>query len=109
MVSGNRVEERGGERSVDAVEEFQEDEADRISVGRQTVAAGVGQFFDKAFRAKLGEIVPKGGQAILLCSTTDGDDVRIDFAALWSPVGGCKTCDTPLPAGTKRFIRTRST
>ena len=61
LVSGNGVEESSGERSVDAVEEFQEDQADRISLGRQTVAAGAGQLFDRAFRAQLGEVVSKGG------------------------------------------------
>jgi hypothetical protein len=66
LVSGDRVEESSGERSVDAVEEFQEDQADRISLGRQTVAAGAGQLFDKAFGAQLGEVVSKGGQAVLL-------------------------------------------
>ena len=75
------MEESSGERSVDAVEEFQEDQADRISLGRQTVAAGARQLFDKAFRAQLGEVVSKGGQAVLLRSATEGgDDVRIDFA-----------------------------
>ena len=57
LVSGDRVEESSGERSVDAVEEFQEDQADRISLGRQTGAAGAGELFDKAFGAQLGEIV----------------------------------------------------
>ena len=41
-VSGDRAEESSGEWSVDAVEEFQEDEAYRISLGQQTVAAGAG-------------------------------------------------------------------
>src|SRR5271165_428952 len=88
LVSGNRVEESGGKWSVDAVEEFQEDQADRISLDRQTVAAGAGQLFDEAFRAKLGEVVSKGGQAILLSGATEGgDDVRIDFAGA-EGVGG---------------------
>src|SRR5438132_4896989 len=78
LVGGDRVEESSGERSEDAVEEFQEDQADRISLGRQTVASGAGQLFDKAFGVQLGEIVAKGGQAVLLRSATEGgDDVRI--------------------------------
>src|SRR5947209_20630413 len=88
LVSGDRVEESSGQRSVDAVEEFQEDQADRISLGRQTVASGAGQLFDKAFGAQLGEIVAKGGQAVLLRSATEGGDaVRIDFAGA-EGVGG---------------------
>src|SRR4051812_6545571 len=42
LVSGDRVKESSGERSVDAMEEFQENQAYRISFGRQTVAAGGG-------------------------------------------------------------------
>src|SRR5713226_200244 len=87
LVSGDR-EESSGQRSVDAVEEFQEDQADRISLGQQTVAAGAGQLFDKAFRAELGEVVSKGGQAVLLrAGIESGDDVGIDFAGA-KGVGG---------------------
>src|SRR5436305_11675234 len=35
LVSGDRVKESSGERSVDAMEEFQENQAYRISFGRQ--------------------------------------------------------------------------
>src|SRR6266436_4787880 len=88
LVSGDRVEESSGQRSVDAVEEFQEDQADRISLGQQTVAAGAGQLFDKAFRAELGEVVSKGGQAVLLrAGIESGDDEGIDFAGA-EGVGG---------------------
>jgi hypothetical protein len=77
------VEEGSGERSEDAVEEFHEDQADRISLDRQTVAAGSGQLFDKAFGAQLGEIVAKGGQAVLLGGATEGAEPsnRSDSAA----------------------------
>ena len=71
-VSGDRVEESSGQWSVDAVEEFQEDQADRISLGRQTVAAGAGQLFDKAFGAQLGEVIAQGGQAVLLARCNRG-------------------------------------
>jgi len=82
------VEESSGERSVDAVEEFQEDQADRISLGRQAVAAGAGQLFDQAFGAQLGEVVSEGGQAVLVGGATEGgDDVWIDFAGA-ERVGG---------------------
>ena len=74
LVSGDRVEESSGERSVDAVEEFQEDQADRISLGRQAVAAGAGQLFDQAFGAQLGEVVSEGGQVALRRSATKGGD-----------------------------------
>ena len=93
MVGGDRVEESSGERSEEAVEEFQEDQADRISLGRQMVASGAGQLFDKAFGAQLGEVVAKGGQAVLLRSATEGGaDVRIDFAGA-EGVGGWDLCN----------------
>ena len=88
LVGGNRVEESSGQRSIDAVEEFEEDQADRISFGRQAVAAATGQLFDKAFRAEFGEVVSKGGQAVLFGSATEsGNDMRVDFACA-EGVGG---------------------
>src|SRR5271166_2100711 len=45
-------EEAGGQRGVDAFEELQEDEADRVAVGKEPVAAGVRQLFDEALGAK---------------------------------------------------------
>ena len=39
-------------RSIDALEELQEDQADGISLGQQMVAARAGQLFDKAFHAE---------------------------------------------------------
>ena len=44
-------EEAGGQRGVDAFEELQEDEADRVVVGEEPVAARVRQLFDKALVA----------------------------------------------------------
>jgi len=88
LVGGNRAEESSGQRSIDAVEEFQEDQADRISFGRQAVAAATGQLFDKAFRAEFGEVVSKGGQAVLFGRATEGgNDVQVDFACA-EGVGG---------------------
>jgi hypothetical protein len=88
LVSGDRVEESSDQRSVDPVEEFQEDQTHRVSLGRQTVAAGAGQLFDEAFGAELGEVVSKGGQVVLLWGATErGNDVGIDFAGA-EGVGG---------------------
>ena len=46
-------EEASGQRGVDAFEELQEDEADRVAVGEEPVAARVRQLFDQALGAKL--------------------------------------------------------
>ena len=67
-VAGIGIEKAGGQRRVDAVEELQEDQADRIALGRQAVAAGAGQLLDKALGAELGEVVAEGGQAVLLAA-----------------------------------------
>src|SRR5271166_2371598 len=48
----DRREEAGGQRGVDAFEELQEDEADRVAVGKEAVAARVRQLFDEALGAK---------------------------------------------------------
>ena len=99
LVGGNRVEESSGQRSINAVEEFQEDQADQISFGRQAVAAATGQLFDKAFRAEFGEVVSKGGQAVLSGSAIEGgNDVRVDFAGA-EGVGG---------AGSGQIVRARA-
>src|SRR5271166_623492 len=45
-------EEAGGQRGVDAFEELQEDEADRVAVGKEPVAARARQLFDEALGAK---------------------------------------------------------
>jgi len=93
------VEESSGHRSINAVEEFQEDQADQISFGRQAVAAATGQLFDKAFRAEFGEVVSKGGQAVLFNSAIEGgNDVRVDFAGA-EGVGG---------AGSGQIVRARA-
>jgi hypothetical protein len=80
------VEESSGEWSVDAVEEFQEDQVDGISLSQQLVAARAGQLFDKAFHAELGEVVSKRGQAVLLGGGAQGGNgMRIDFGGAEGP------------------------
>ena len=45
-------EQAGSQRSIDALEELQEDEADRITVGEEPVATGMRQLLDQAFGTK---------------------------------------------------------
>jgi len=46
------------EWGIDAFEELQEDEADRISLRKQLIAARVGELGNKAFGAEFREVVP---------------------------------------------------
>ena len=48
----DRREEAGSQRGVDAFEEFQEHETDRVAAGEEPVAARVRQLFNKALGAK---------------------------------------------------------
>ena len=51
------AEKGSGERRIHAFEEFQEDEADRISLREQLIAAGLGKLGDEPFGPKFCEIV----------------------------------------------------
>ena len=58
----DRREQAGGQRSVDALEELHEDEADRIALGQEPAAAGAPRLFDETFCAQFGEIVAERGE-----------------------------------------------
>jgi hypothetical protein len=42
LVGGDRTEKAGGERRIDTLEELQEDEADRVAVRQELIAARSG-------------------------------------------------------------------
>ena len=65
-VALDRREQAGSQRRVDALEELQEDEADRIALGQEPVAAGVRQLFDETFGAQFEPIVAQGRERVLL-------------------------------------------
>ena len=52
-IGGDGREQAGGERSVYAFEELQEDEADRITLWKEAIASRVGNAFDEALRPEL--------------------------------------------------------
>ena len=56
-------EETGRQRGVDAFEEFQKEDAQSIPMGQQAIAA---RALDQAFRARLRQVVPQGGESILV-------------------------------------------
>ena len=65
-VSRNRSKETSGQRSVDPLEEFQEEHADAVALGHQSITAGALNFLHEAFGAQLREIVAQGCETILL-------------------------------------------
>ena len=54
-IRADGAEKGSGERRIHAFEEFQEDEADRISLREQLVAAGLGKLGDEPFGPKFCE------------------------------------------------------
>ena len=86
MPGGSRVgcdgaEETGGEGRVDAFEELQEDEADRISLGGKLIAAGVGAAFRQGLWRGVwrGRIESEARRVLLGGAAERCNDVRIDF------------------------------
>jgi hypothetical protein len=89
-IAGNRIEQSGGEGSAESVEQLQEDQADRISLGRQSIAARTRQFLDEAFGAELGEVVAGRAEVVLFHGRAQGGGhVRMDFAG----AEGAGRCD----------------
>src|SRR6516225_8854367 len=79
-VAGDRVEEAGREGSAEPVEEFQEDQTDGISLGRQSVATRAGQFLDEALGAELREVVAQRAKAVWLGGGAQGSGhMRMDL------------------------------
>jgi hypothetical protein len=64
-IAGERLEETGDERSIDALEPLEEEQADGIALVGETVATPVGQFFEQTFGAQFGKIVAQRCQAVL--------------------------------------------
>src|SRR5690349_17749287 len=58
-IAGDGVEQSGGEGSAEPVEEFQEDQAERIARGRQSVAAGAGRFWTRPLARSLDRSYPR--------------------------------------------------
>ena len=83
------LQNAGGQRGIDAVEQLQKDQADRVTRGRQAIAAGARQLLDQAFGAQFGEVVAQRGQAVLLAAAAQGGgDVWMNFAGAESVGGG---------------------
>ena len=59
-----RAEEASGQRGVDAFEQLEENQAERVSMGEKLIAAGIWKLSDETFGPKLGEVIAEGGERI---------------------------------------------
>ena len=57
-IAGKGLEETGGERCINAFEEFEKDNTYGISLVGETVATGLGQFFEQSLSSQFGKIIP---------------------------------------------------
>ena len=74
-IRADGAEKGSGERRIDAFEEFQEDEADRISLREQLIAAGLGKLGNEPFGPKFCEIVAQRGKGVAFGGTAEhGED-----------------------------------
>jgi hypothetical protein len=91
-VGPHRRDEAGGQRSVDALEELQEDEADRIALGQEPVARGVRQLFDETSGAQFGEIVAQRGEGVAIGGRAEGvANARVEVVCREAVGGGDMT------------------
>src|SRR5437667_11107507 len=72
--AGDRSEESRGEGGVDALEEFQEDEADGVACLREAIASSVRELLDQGLGAELREVVAERRQPIGGARRTKGGD-----------------------------------
>jgi hypothetical protein len=79
-IRADGAEKGSGEQRIHAFEEFQEDEADRISLREQLIAAGLGKLGDEPFGPKFCEIVAQRGKGVTFGGTAEhGEDPRVEF------------------------------
>ena len=70
----DRTEKACREWGVDAFEELQEDEADRVPVREELIAARIGELGDETFGTEFRQIVAKRGERVALGSATERFD-----------------------------------
>src|SRR6266566_7528671 len=71
-VSGDGVQQPGGERSVDAFKEFEEHEAQAVSLREEPILPGVRELLDQALRSEFGQLIAQGGEAVVILGATQG-------------------------------------
>ena len=83
-ICGDGAEKTCREWRIDAFEELQEDEADRVPVWQELIAARVRKLGNKAFGTEFREIVAQRSKRVAFRGAAEGfDDGRVDF-------GGCE-------------------
>jgi len=74
------AEKACGEWRVDAFEELQEDEADRVSLREQLITARVGELGNKPLGAEFREVVAERSEGVVLAGAAERfDDGGVDF------------------------------
>src|SRR5215831_7668836 len=72
LISGERVQEPGGERRVDSFEEFEKEQTDSITRRQEQVTSGVRKLLDEALGTQLRELVAERGEAIVFGRRREG-------------------------------------
>ena len=86
------AEKACGERGIDAFEELQEDEADRVSL-RKLIASRVRELGDKTFGTEFRQIISKRGERVAVGDAAERfDDGGMDFGG-GDGIAGCDVCE----------------
>jgi hypothetical protein len=92
-IAAHGAEKACGQRRVNALEELQENEANRISLGQELVAAGVCDFGYEALGAQLGEVVPEGSEGVAVGRAFERlNDIGVDFRG-GKGIAGSNVCE----------------
>jgi hypothetical protein len=81
-VAGNGAKQSGGERSIDALEELEEDERHRVTAGQDAIPAGMRHFLDESLCSELRQIVAQRPQTVAGRGTAERiEDFRVEFGS----------------------------
>ena len=81
------------EWGIDALEELQEDEADRVSLREELIAARVRELGNKAFGAEFREVVAERGERVMFGGAAERfDDGGVEFGG-GEGIAGCDMCE----------------
>ena len=87
------AEQACSEWGIDAFEELQEDEADRVPLREELIAAGVRELGNEAFGAQFREIVAERGECVAFGGAAKRfDDGGMDFGG-GEGIAGCDVCE----------------
>ena len=79
-IGAGRAEETRSQRGVDSFEQLQEQQADRVTLRGELIAARIRKFGNETLGPQFGKIVAERGERIAFGSTSERlDDVWMDF------------------------------